>query len=69
MLVEVKKCHACREVGQFARKCKKIKMDRGGKKIEDKPVKWYNYGKNGHMSMSCQSKALLCGDGLLGRVT
>ena len=38
-------------------------------KTEYKHVKYCNCGQNGHMSMSCPSKALLFGDGPYGSVT
>ena len=52
MLDEVKKCHAFGEVWHFVRNCKKKKLDRGGKKKENKPVKCYNCGKN---MVKCQT--------------
>ena len=36
----------------FVRNCTKKKLDRGGKKKENKPVKFYNCGKN---MVKCQT--------------
>ena len=69
MIVEVRKCHTCGEIGHLARNYDKKKMEKCEPKMIEKQEKCHNCDKNGCMSMNCPSKALPCNEGNLGKVT